>query len=283
MSKEQYMREALEEARKAAEIGEIPIGAVIVRDGSIIARGHNLTETEKDPTMHAEMVAIREAAKALGGWRLSGCSMFVTCEPCSMCAGALVWSRMEHLYVGTADPKAGACGSVLNVVDEPALAEKERAYEKAHPEDQLSETDSQGNEKLPAPVKKSLGFLLVSVSLWFIAYNAVETWFTTYAARVWNMPLGGAGGASLCLTIATVGAILTYIPTGVLAGKIGRKKTILIGVVLIFTGRAAQNHQGNVGFLRSAADDLFGNGHLFLIPGLRSPALPSIKWMLLHP
>ena len=121
MSKEQYMREALEEARKAAEIGEIPIGAVIVRDGSIIARGHNLTETEKDPTMHAEMVAIREAAKALGGWRLSGCSMFVTCEPCSMCAGALVWSRMEHLYVGTADPKAGVCGSVLNVVDEPAL------------------------------------------------------------------------------------------------------------------------------------------------------------------
>ncbi len=125
---------------------------------------------------------------------------------------------------------------IMTMVDEPALAEKERAYEKAHPEDQLSETDSQGNEKLPAPVKKSLGFLLVSVSLWFIAYNAVETWFTTYANKVWDMPLGGSGGASLCLTIATVGAIVTYIPTGVLAGKIGRKKTILIGIVLIFAG-----------------------------------------------
>lgn len=115
------MRAALEEAEKARSMGEIPIGAVIVKDGKIIGRGHNLTETEKDPTVHAEMVAIRQAAEALGGWRLPGCSMYVTVEPCAMCAGALVWSRMENLYIGAPDPKAGACGSVFNVAEEPAL------------------------------------------------------------------------------------------------------------------------------------------------------------------
>ena len=115
------MEEALREAGKAAQIGEVPIGAVIVKDGEIIARGHNRTETDKDPTAHAEMIAIRAAAKALGGWRLIGCEMYVTCEPCSMCAGALVWSRLEKLHIGTMDPKAGACGSVLNIADNSAL------------------------------------------------------------------------------------------------------------------------------------------------------------------
>jgi len=110
-----YMSEALEEAKKAAALGEIPIGAVIVRDGEVIARGHNLTETTKDPTAHAEMIAIREAAKSLGGWRLIGCEMYVTIEPCSMCAGALVWARIEKLHIGAMDPKAGACGSVFNI------------------------------------------------------------------------------------------------------------------------------------------------------------------------
>ena len=84
------MKEALKEAQKAAEMGEIPVGAVIVKDGEIISRGHNLTETTKDPTAHAEIIAIREASKVLGGWRLIGCDMYVTMEPCSMCAGALV-------------------------------------------------------------------------------------------------------------------------------------------------------------------------------------------------
>ena len=116
-----YMQEALNEAAKAAEIGEIPIGAVIVRDGEIIARGHNRTETDKDPIAHAEMIAIRQAAEVLGGWRLPGCTMYVTVEPCSMCAGAIVWSRIEHLVIGTPDPKAGACGSVFNIVQEPKL------------------------------------------------------------------------------------------------------------------------------------------------------------------
>lgn len=115
------MEEALKEAQKAAALGEVPIGAVIVRGGEIIARGHNLTETEKDPTMHAEMNAIRQAAAYLHGWRLTGCSMYVTCEPCAMCAGALVWSRMENLYIGTMDPKAGACGSVFNIAEDSRL------------------------------------------------------------------------------------------------------------------------------------------------------------------
>ena len=115
------MKEALIEARKAYDLGEIPIGAVVVRDGQVIARGHNLTETTKDPTAHAEMIAIREAARVLGGWRLVGCSMYVTVEPCSMCTGAMIWSRIENLYIGTMDPKAGACGSVFNIAEEDRL------------------------------------------------------------------------------------------------------------------------------------------------------------------
>lgn len=116
-----FMEEALAEARIAFELGEVPIGAVIEKDGQIIARGHNLTESAKDPTAHAEMMAIREAAKVLGGWRLPGCSLYVTVEPCSMCAGAMVWSRIENLYIGTMDPKAGACGSVFNIPGEERL------------------------------------------------------------------------------------------------------------------------------------------------------------------
>lgn len=112
---------ALEEAEISEKLGEVPIGAVIVKDGEIIARGHNLTETSKDPTAHAEMMAIRRAAEKLGGWRLMDCEMYVTCEPCSMCAGAMVWARLKKVYIGTMDPKAGAAGSVLNVLEEPKL------------------------------------------------------------------------------------------------------------------------------------------------------------------
>lgn len=115
------MQAAFEEAKKAAAMGEVPIGAVIVRDGEIIARGHNRTESDRDPTAHAEMIAIREASKVLGGWRLLGCQMFVTTEPCSMCAGAIVWARIEKLYIGTMDPKSGACGSVFNIPQDSRL------------------------------------------------------------------------------------------------------------------------------------------------------------------
>lgn len=116
-----FMEAALEEARKAMAMGEVPVGAVIVKDGRILGRGHNLTESTKDPTAHAELIAIREAAAALGGWRLIGCTMFVTVEPCSMCAGALVWSRMENLVIGTMDPKSGGCGSIFNITGDNRL------------------------------------------------------------------------------------------------------------------------------------------------------------------
>ena len=127
------MLEALKEAEKAREKGEIPIGAVIVKDGEIIGRGHNLTETEKDPTAPAEIVAIRQVGRKLGetlGWRrLTGCSMYVTVEPCSMCAGAIVWARIEKLYIGTMDPKAGGCGSVFNIVQEQKLNHQVEVFE----------------------------------------------------------------------------------------------------------------------------------------------------------
>lgn len=116
-----FMAEALKEAALAAEMGEVPIGAVIVRGDEIIAQAHNLVETSKDPTAHAEMLAIRQAAARLGGWRLTGCHMYVTVEPCSMCAGAIVWARIEKLFIGTDDPKGGACGSIFNIPQEKKL------------------------------------------------------------------------------------------------------------------------------------------------------------------
>lgn len=121
MSPEDFMQEALKEAEKALFIGEVPVGAVIEKDGKIIGRGHNMTETAKDPTAHAEILAIREAAKELGGWRLLGCRMYVTTEPCSMCAGAMVLSRLEKVCIGTPDPKTGACGSLMNILQDGRL------------------------------------------------------------------------------------------------------------------------------------------------------------------
>jgi len=116
-----FMREALALAREAFDAGEVPVGAVIVKDGVIVGRGRNSTETDRDPTCHAEIAAIRQAAKNLGGWRLSGCSMYVTAEPCSMCAGAIVLARIEKLYIGTPDPKAGACVSLSNITTDSRL------------------------------------------------------------------------------------------------------------------------------------------------------------------
>ena len=109
------MKEALKEAEKAYSKDEAPIGAVIVRDGRIIARGHNERETKEDATLHAEITAIKKACRKLGNWRLNDCDMYVTLEPCTMCAGAIIQSRIGRLYIGTADPKAGAAGSVIDV------------------------------------------------------------------------------------------------------------------------------------------------------------------------
>ncbi len=116
-----YMAEALLEAEKAYRIGEVPIGAVVVKDGMIIGRGHNLRETGKDPTAHAEIIAIKEAAKNLGGWRLTGCEIYVTIEPCVMCAGAIYQARLDRVVIGALDPKAGACRSLYEVCEDQRL------------------------------------------------------------------------------------------------------------------------------------------------------------------
>ena len=117
-----YMRLALEEAQKAAAEGEIPVGAVLVKDGNVIAQAHNRRENDHDPTAHAEMLCMREAAKALGDWRLRGCTLYVTLEPCPMCAGAMVMSQLGQCVYGAADEKQGCCGSVYDLPGDAALA-----------------------------------------------------------------------------------------------------------------------------------------------------------------
>lgn len=118
---ESFMRAALREAEAALAEGEVPIGAVIVKNGRIIGRGHNQREMLKDPTAHAEMIAITQAAATLEAWRLLECSLYVTLEPCAMCAGAMVLARIPRVIFGTTDPKAGACGSLMNIVQDPRL------------------------------------------------------------------------------------------------------------------------------------------------------------------
>jgi tRNA(adenine34) deaminase len=120
-SDREYMEAALAEARNAAEAGEVPIGAVAVRDGEIIGHGQNRVLRDNDPTAHAEIVALRKAAAALGNYRLNGCTLYVTLEPCAMCAGAMIHARIDRLVYAAADPKAGAAGSVLAVLNHPKL------------------------------------------------------------------------------------------------------------------------------------------------------------------
>ena len=116
---EYWMREAIAEAKKAEALGEVPIGAVIVRGEEIIGRGHNLRETTFDATAHAEMVAIRDASRHLDAWRLLECRLYVTLEPCPMCAGAIVQARLPQVVYGTTDPKAGCAGTLMNLLQEP--------------------------------------------------------------------------------------------------------------------------------------------------------------------
>jgi tRNA(adenine34) deaminase len=115
---ERYMTYALREAQRAMEQGEVPVGCVIVHDGEIIAKAHNQRETLQDPTAHAEVIAITAAAARLGSWRLENTQMYVTLEPCPMCAGAIILSRIPEVHFGASDPKAGACGSLLNLLDD---------------------------------------------------------------------------------------------------------------------------------------------------------------------
>ena len=119
-----WMDLALEQASLAAEAGEVPVGALVIRDGGIIGRGHNRNLLDNDPTAHAEIVALRQAAARVGNHRLSGCTLFATIEPCSMCAGALIHARIARLVYGATDVKAGAAGSVLEVLNHPRLNHK---------------------------------------------------------------------------------------------------------------------------------------------------------------
>jgi len=116
---ELWMKAAIEEAKKAEQLGEVPIGAVIVKDNIIIGRGHNLRETTNDPIAHAEVLAIKQASEALGAWRLLDCTLYVTLEPCPMCAGAIVQSRVKRVVYGTIDYKAGCAGTLMNLLQEP--------------------------------------------------------------------------------------------------------------------------------------------------------------------
>ncbi|WP_080147086.1 tRNA adenosine(34) deaminase TadA [Marinilactibacillus piezotolerans] len=124
--KEKWMKEAIKEAEKAEEKGEVPIGAVVVQNGQVIGRGHNLRESSNNATTHAEMIAIQEANAYLGNWRLENCQLFVTLEPCAMCSGAIVLSRIEEVYYGPADIKGGTAGTLMNLLDDHRM--NHRAY-----------------------------------------------------------------------------------------------------------------------------------------------------------
>ncbi len=121
MDDQRWMRLALAEAERAAAMGEVPVGAVVVRGDEIVGRGHNRREVDGDPLAHAELLAIREASETVGGWRLNDCTLYVTLEPCAMCAGALVNSRIDRLVFGAHDPKAGYCGSLGDLVRDSRL------------------------------------------------------------------------------------------------------------------------------------------------------------------
>lgn len=114
-----FMRMALDQANQAFTIGEVPVGAVMVQQGEVIATGFNRREVDQDPTAHAEMIAIREASSKLGSWRLNDTTLYVTLEPCAMCAGAMIHARVSRLVFGAADPKAGACGSICDLLAKP--------------------------------------------------------------------------------------------------------------------------------------------------------------------
>ena len=129
------MRKALAEAQRAAAIGDVPVGAVLVRDGKIIGRGHNRRELDGDPVSHAEMFAIRQAAHSVGDWRLEECTLYVTLEPCPMCAGAIILGRIPRVVYGVRDPKAGAAGSLMNLLQDDRLNHRAEVIEGILPEE----------------------------------------------------------------------------------------------------------------------------------------------------
>ncbi len=129
-----YMQYALREAERALETGEVPVGCVIVHEGQIIGKAHNQRETLQDPTAHAEIIAITQAASHLGSWRLEGARLFVTLEPCPMCAGAIILSRIAEVHFGAYDPKAGVCGSLMNLLEDERFNHRPLVYPAVMPE-----------------------------------------------------------------------------------------------------------------------------------------------------
>ncbi len=125
---EKYMREALKQAKKALALGEVPIGCVIVHEGKIIGQGYNRRNTDKNTLSHAELTAIRKASKAIGDWRLEDCTLYVTLEPCQMCAGAIVQARIPEVVMGCMNPKAGCAGSILNLLEMPEFNHQAAVY-----------------------------------------------------------------------------------------------------------------------------------------------------------
>ena len=125
---EHFMKEAVKQAKKAAALGEVPIGCVIVHEGRIIGRGYNRRNTDKSTLAHAEITAIRKAGRVIGDWRLEGCSLYVTLEPCQMCAGAIVQARIPEVFIGCRNPKAGCAGSIYNLLEEPAFNHQACVY-----------------------------------------------------------------------------------------------------------------------------------------------------------
>ena len=160
--KQKFMKEALKEAKKAFDKLEVPVGAIIVKDGKIISRAHNLKETKLDTTNHAEILAIQKASKKLETWRLNDCEMYVTLEPCSMCAGALINCRIKKVYIGTSDEKTGAVGSVFNLFNDYTFNHKVE-YEKGILKDECEEILKQFFKNL-RKFKKSI------LNSWYLEY-----------------------------------------------------------------------------------------------------------------
>ena len=164
-----YMKEALLEGEKALAEGEVPIGAVMVRDGEIIARGHNMRNTAKNPLRHAEIDVINEAAGIVGDWRLEDCTLYVTVEPCPMCAGAIVQARIPRVVFGTRNSKAGCAGSILDLLNEPRFNHQVEVEEAVFP--QIPQKQSRGRNSGKAAGKRSIkeknqGFLPGIRLLW---------------------------------------------------------------------------------------------------------------------
>lgn len=157
-SEEKYMRAAIREAKKAYALEEVPIGCVIVREGRIIARGYNRRNTDKNTLAHAELTAIKKASKKCGDWRLEDCVMYITLEPCQMCAGAIVQSRMQKVVIGAMNPKAGCAGSVLNLLQMKEF-NHQVALETGLLQEECSETLSSFFQTLREKKRKNLSFL----------------------------------------------------------------------------------------------------------------------------